>query len=277
MECLARSQILAGNSSNPLLSQVYRNRNIEQIFTILDLAKALVSESQISMLSASKKGMAAVQTAVASHKSFTSDEIKKYGEIRRILLSAMEAYFMDRNRKDASNYASEPWNNLKRFGKHLKSGDVVITFNYDSTVERVLLDQQKWSPGDGYGVDRVFQQNGYDQTRVDFPPSMVKVLHLHGAIGWYSKPAFSPDFDLSVEGGGFIPRDVLSATPLETEIAIDPLLLEGLGIFAADAPMPQRPPNDYQILLHPSFLKEYGGGDSHNSIFNRRGEWLQTH
>jgi hypothetical protein len=94
-------------------------------------------------------------------------------------------------------------------------------------------------------------------------------LHLHGAAGWYVKPVFSPNFDLSVEGGGSIPRDSLSAAPLETEIALDPLLLQGLGIHNVDASLPKRPPDEYQIMLHPSFLKQYGGEDRRNRIFNR--------
>ena len=149
------------------------------------------------------------EAAVAKHRSFGS-EVKEYRDVRMKLLWAMESYFLHRNHLDKQSYACPKWEVLRRFGKLLESGDIVITFNYDSTIERVLLDQEKWAPGDGYGTDLVFQQNQYDKTRVDFPPSMVKVLHLHGAIGWYSKPTFSPAFQPSAEGGGAIPREALS-------------------------------------------------------------------
>lgn len=44
-------------SPNPLLSQAYRNGNIEQIFTVLDLADSLHDESQIDILRASNSGL----------------------------------------------------------------------------------------------------------------------------------------------------------------------------------------------------------------------------
>jgi hypothetical protein len=256
------------NNSNPLLRKAYWNGNIEQIFTVLDLAEDLISDSYSSMFRAAKQGVSEVKEAEAHHDSFAA-EISEYRDARSKLLWAMEDFFLQRNYNDLADYSSERWENLKRFGTLLEPGDIVITFNYDSTIERVLLNLGKWAPADGYGTNLVFQQNNYDTTPVIFPPSTVKVLHLHGAAGWYVKPVFSPNFDLSVEGGGSIPRDSLSAAPLETEIALDPLLLQGLGIHNVDASLPKRPPDEYQIMLHPSFLKQYGGEDRRNRIFNR--------
>ena len=160
------------------------------------------------------------------HDSFAA-EIKEYRDARSKLLWAMEDFFLQRNYNDMNDYGSDRWTNLKRFGTLLDPGDTVITFNYDSTIERVLLDLGKWTLSDGYGTDMVFQHNNFDTTPVIFPSSKIKVLHLHGAVGWYAKPVFSPNFDLSVEGGGFLPREALSAAPLETEIALDPLCCKG--------------------------------------------------
>jgi hypothetical protein len=256
------------NNSNPLLRQAYWNQNIEQICTVLDLAEGLISDSYISILRAAKKGADEAKEAEAHHDSFAS-EIREYRDVRSKLLWAMEDFFLQRNYDDFKDYSSDNWKNLKRFGALLEPGDIVITFNYDSTIERVLHTLGKWSLSDGYGTEIVFQRNGFDTTPVTFPPSKVKVLHLHGAVGWYTKPVFSPSFDLSVEGGGAISREALAAAPLETGIALDPLLLQGLGIYNRDASLSRRPPDEYQIMLHPSFLKEYGGEDLRNRIFNR--------
>jgi hypothetical protein len=255
-------------NSNPLLRQAYWNGNIEQIFTVLDLAEGLISDSYSSMFRAAKKGVNEVKEAETHHDSFAA-EIREYRDARSKLLWAMEDFFLQRNYNDMKDYSSERWKNLRKFGALLAPGDIVITFNYDSTVERVLLDLGKWSLSDGYGTDLVFQQNDYDTTPVSFPHSKVKVLHLHGAVGWYIKPVFSPEIDLSVEGGGAISHEALSAALLKTEIALDPLLLQGLGIYHVDASLPRRPPNEYQIMLHPSFLKQYGGEDRRNRIFNQ--------
>jgi hypothetical protein len=97
----------------------------------------------------------------------------------------------------------------------------------------------------------------------------VKVLHLHGAVGWYEKPVFSPKFDPTAGPGGATPRSSLCEAPLETEIALDPLLLRGLGIYHVDTCLPKRPPDEQQIMLHPSFLKAYGGERRGNRIFSR--------
>jgi len=51
----------------------------------------------------------------------------------------------------------------------MKPEHVVITFNYDATLERVLLEQKKWSFSDGYGFELKFQQSRQDKTIV--PPS----------------------------------------------------------------------------------------------------------
>lgn len=256
------------NNPNPLLRQAYWNGNIEQIFTVLDLAEGLISGSYISIFQAAKRSATEAKEAEAHHSLFAA-EIREYRDARSKLLWTMEDFFLQRNHDDFRDYSSDKWDNLKRFGVFLEAGDIVITFNYDSTIERVLLNLGKWSPSDGYGTQIVFQQNDFDAAPVTFQPSKVKVLHLHGAVGWYTKPIFSPDLDLSVEGGGAIPREALSAAPLETEIALDPLLLQGLGVYNRDASLPRRPPDEHQIMLHPSFLKEYGGQDRRNRIFNR--------
>jgi len=259
------------NSSDPLLAQSYRNGNIEQIFTVLDLAETLIQDSLISIFRAGKRGAAEVQVAEASHQSF-STEVKEYRNIRQILLRAIEAYFLDRNDQDLNHCDSENWANLSRFAELLQPDDVVITFNYDSTVERVLLRQRKWSPVDGYGTSGsglVFQRSRQDQTPVPFTSSPIKVLHLHGAVGWYPKPIFSSTFDLRRDGAEAIPRAALSPAPLEAEIALDPILLRGLGIDAVDASMPERPSAEYPKLLHPSFLKAYGEEEEPSGIFPR--------
>lgn len=234
-------------NSNPLLRQAYLNKNIEQIFTVLDLAEGLILNSYGSMLSAGKKGVNEVKEAEARHASFAS-EITEYRHARSKLLWAMEDFFLQGNYNDMKDFDSDRWNNLKRFGNLLQIDDVVITFNYDSTIERVLFDRGKWSPSDGYGTEIVFQRHQHDTTRVTFPPSKVKILHLHGAVGWYTPPVPSPN---------------------GAEIALDPLLLNGLGIDSVDISLPRRPPDEYQVMLHPSFLKNYGGQDRRNRIFHR--------
>jgi len=246
------------DNPNPLLRQAYRNGNIEQIFTILDLADSLHDESMTDILRAAKKGMEAVTAAERAHAKLAKDTAD-YQRIKHTLLWAMDAYFQHRHSGDYGAFKSEEWRTLRGFGELLQPGDVVVTFNYDSTVERVLLDSGKWSPADGYGAKIVFQK------AITFPASPVKVLHLHGAVGWYRKPAVRADYPLGE--GGAIPREALTPAPLGTKISLDPIVLHDFGIYAVDASLPDRPPDEAQILLHPSFLKDYGGEDTGNPVF----------
>lgn len=165
-------------------------------------------------------------------------------------------------------FGSDEWAALNAFAEKVKAEDVIVTFNYDSTVERVLLNQSKWTPKDGYGTDLIFQKDRRDLTRVEFASSPVTVLHLHGSVGWYRKPHFRDDFAM-IDEAGAVPREALTPAPLDTEISLDPLLLRGFGIYAVDASMPTRPPDEYQILLHPSFLKDYSGSNGGNQVFRR--------
>jgi hypothetical protein len=252
---------------NPLLRQAFQNGNLEQIFTVLDLAESLHDDSLIGLLRASKKGADAVAAAEASHKNLTS-ETSEYQHKRLILMWALENFFQDRHGTDHGKFESKEWGTLRRFAQLLQPGDTVVTFNYDSTVERVLLNLNKWSPSNGYGEHLTFQKTRHDNTCIPLGDSQIKVLHLHGAVGWYRKSRVKRDFPL--RAGGLIPQEARTPAPIETDISIDPIVLRDFGIYAAvDASMPYRPPNEPQILLHPSFLKDYAGEENGNRVFVR--------
>jgi hypothetical protein len=59
--------------------------------------------------------------------------------------------------------------------RKIRSGDAILTFNYDLACERALKAEGLWEIGDGYGFSL-----GYGIT----PPSKVKVLKLHGSTNW---------------------------------------------------------------------------------------------
>jgi hypothetical protein len=260
-------EVLAWFEGNPnlLLRESYRSGNIEQVFTALDFAEHLRSESLFRILKASKRGHEAVAAAEAAFSAI-EPETAMYQRVREVLLRATEEFFEQRHWDDLNHFSDPSWDDLKALASILSDDDVVITFNYDSSIERVLWHERKWSPSDGYGTTLVFQKSRSDHTPVLFPQSKVKVLHLHGAIGWYRKPQIKSDYPLP-EDGGFISRDALTPAPLETRISLDPMFLQNMGIVGVDASLPYRPPDDYQILLHPSFLKDYGGEDTGNDVF----------
>jgi hypothetical protein len=244
------------DSSNPAISQAYRTRNIEQIFTALDFASYLWDEAFVGAV---RSDLSSRERTGGSGLFENYDKaVEDYREFRRILLWALEHYFADHHQRDLTASGGPEWDAIKRFGETLDSDDVVITFNYDATLERILLQEGKWSPGDGFGFALKFQQSRHDSNLVKhWTTSEVKVLHLHGATGWYRRPTFAPGFQ--PQGNGGVSREAFGPAPLETNVALDPLFLEGLGISNRDACLPDALPvaTERHVVIHPSFLKDY--------------------
>jgi hypothetical protein len=124
------------------------------------------------------------------------------------------------------------WCDLKVFGKRLKKKDSVITFNYDSCVERTLLTCGKWSPKDGFGFPVDLVGKNADRLR----ESDIKILHLHGCTGWYKTRAFHPGRTISLSRA----------------------FLEGLDLVGVvDSRLSEYPTDEQDILMHPTYLKTY--------------------
>jgi hypothetical protein len=260
-------------NDNPIVREAFRTKQLEYLFTALDLARHLNLSNLSEIFSASKKGMDAVANSEKSYKAF-NEAIKSYQKYREILLWALEACLGFMHDSDAKNSSDSSWDSLWAFGRKLNPGDYIISFNYDWTLERVLLKQNMWSLSNGFGFELVFQRSGHDKTLVPFTKSPVTILHLHGAVGWYSKPALRADYLLTQFGDGSIPQEALTPAPKETKVAIDPQALSAMRIYAVDACLPAAPPDEAQMLLYPTFIKDYEMMDATSSPFI--GLWKQA-
>lgn len=238
---------------NLLIAESYRASRLEHLFTILDLAVMMSKQNHADWLSAVKCGHNAAVLAEAGFFSFER-VTKEYQEYRRDLLFALELFFRSKHGQDHDDTSLSKWTLLTNFAKRVSAGDVVITFNYDATIERVLRAAGKWSPKDGYGFDLVFRKSAYEHDEVLFESSATKILHLHGATGWYTKPVFAPGYDPTRQDGA-ISRDALAPAPIETPISLDPSFLQCLGVNAVDACMPLIPPQESQVL-NPSHISQ---------------------
>ncbi len=83
------------------------------------------------------------------------------------LFAAIRMWFEEIRRHEAHDYAL--------FAREVAaSGDFVLTFNYDVSLEPHLMCQGKWRLGDGYG----FGMEGFENQ------SPMKLLKLHGSVNW---------------------------------------------------------------------------------------------
>lgn len=74
--------------------------------------------------------------------------------------------------------------------KHVRDGDSLVTFNYETAIEESLPSNATWDPGDGYGVDASGKTLSWAKgwrsrgNRKAGASSQVKLLKLHGSLNW---------------------------------------------------------------------------------------------
>lgn len=69
------------------------------------------------------------------------------------------------------------------FVNALRADDVVITFNWDTSLDRALLESGHWYPDDGYALSfaKLLDKNWRDPIKVK---SRIQLLKLHGSVNW---------------------------------------------------------------------------------------------
>jgi len=247
------------NNRDPLLAQAYRTKDLEVVLTVLDLAWKLELDTLHAL--AVRQGRIRPPRTVALDKEsrpyfFSTDPHRR---AHRTILKGLEAFLRSKHDEDLSAFHEAGWQHLRRFAGKLGVGDLVITFNYDATVERALLYRGMWNPEDGYGFRVNLWKSETDRSPVGWPPSGVPVVHLHGAGGWCEKtPGYlwvaeqarrrpSPDYEEFAR--------VARAEP----VCLDDRFLKGLGVETHDLRCYRGwEANEYQILLYPSFVKDFG-------------------
>jgi hypothetical protein len=163
-------------------------------------------------------------------------------------------FFQARHHDDLKRFQAgeEGWPLLRRFGERVLPGDAVVTFNYDASLERVLLEQGKWNPCDRYGLGTIrLVARGSAAQRLPSASSAVPVFHLHGSFGWYTN--FSP------------------SSASRTRISLSTDFLDGLDIGAEDVTWKNNdassnPSHVDPIVIYPSFFKDYDDWKQYGAI-----------
>ena len=180
------------------LKAILNSPNPELVLTVPDLLEATLSEAEEREWKQLKE---VLESGKVNPKSIKRKNLKnairnKLSQGHRVKLAfqrIIDHFFSMRHAKDTDPSMKTKRDYLHRALTPLKNGDVVITTNWDTLAERVLMEARKWLPSDGYGF-RVNLESESEWNTKSLPgnlqkPSMVKVLKLHGSLGWFSRHA----------------------------------------------------------------------------------------
>jgi len=251
------------SNPDPLLRESYRLGRIEHLFTLLDLAVDLQTEGFSTLARKQGIGQGGGPVCVEKPELAFGYAIDYYCIAREYLLRALATFFAHWHEDDLTTIKNaDKWTDLRRFASKIFPGDIVITFNYDSSLERVLLECGKWSPKNGYGFQVDLQKSESDTDPAPWGESQIIILHLHGAAGWHNKPFV--DFFRSQPNSPIYKKDYerMERAILEEPIALDSAFIRNLGVKAVDSNRVgwTSVELERQILIYPSYLKNIGVG-----------------
>lgn len=180
-----------GNSASGALSMVLRCTNPEVVLTVPDLLEAGLSTSD-------SDHWKRVKTALRDGDEENLDSLQQYwsdpgrNELVQAVLAKeafqrlADCFFSHQHCSDSLPAAKVRRCYLDRALSTLTEDDIVITTNWDTLAERVLLEQGKWYPTDGYGFRvRVLSGPEWGPQEELRETTKIKVLKLHGSIGWF--------------------------------------------------------------------------------------------
>ncbi len=183
------------------LSMVLHSTNPELVLTVPDLLEAALSVSDADQNVRFDVALKSCKDQELDRKDQeTLDEIQQYwlGAKRSELEQAVAAkqafqrlidgFFSHKHCCDSGDDSRGRRRYLERALDKLDEGDIVVTTNWDTLAERVLLEQRKWYPTDGYGFEvAILSGPVWCEQQQLRDTSTVKVLKLHGSTGWFRR------------------------------------------------------------------------------------------
>lgn len=223
------------------------NPNPEVVLSLVDLCEAAYTNSDHAQIRAAlekcKTGQFTEQDELEYQRWWKSPERKSLEEAtlaRDGFIECLTRFLYWRHYKDASHRVGRDY--LRRHFAKLSEGDIVITFNWDTTTERTLAEEGYWNPITGYGFHHGLATMPWgDPLPNDLPlDSKIHVLKLHGSLGWHRS--------------------------LRQDIYFDnPRFLHNLAFHTGGRPLPMMDPvapngqPSDPVLLYPSYLKQLSG------------------
>lgn len=237
-------------NASGILRAILNSPNPELVLTVPDLLEATLQEANQRNWEELKSAMERGDNDEASKiNKRWSDPIR--GELvngRNTKLAfqrLVDHFFSMKHARDSDPAQSISRGYLHNAFSRLGNGDVVITTNWDTLAERVLMETEKWLPSDGYGFQVCFE-TGSEWKPQFLPkelrvPSSVKVLKLHGSVGWFRKNIGQ---EVYLRHANYLQYMVL---------------LDGYLIRDKNEPAPGGGPPENPMTIFPSYLKQIEG------------------
>lgn len=182
-------------STGGIIKSLINSPNPEVVLSVPDLFEiALTDEDQRQFENAARKPDEQADEALNEYDEYLKSETREQKQeaiyARDHFLECLDNFFRRKHVRDLNNQAQRTY--LQKRLTCLRSGDVVITLNWDTTAERTLCEAGLWNPTDGYGFQKnlLYYPSEYKKPQEvpsNFPRTSVKVLKLHGSFGWRVK------------------------------------------------------------------------------------------
>jgi hypothetical protein len=158
---------------HPLLTA----RNPEIVLSFLDLCEMFITENFAEVFRGDKGREAADQSmgsdcldsGLFSNSGHVWLHHASAAKDRLILL--LGEYFLWKHVEDSQRPDRRAY--MREMLRDLKAGDVVVTFNWDTVVERSLLELGRWNPTDGYGFQAISRCRRFSGKR---PPTRRSII-----------------------------------------------------------------------------------------------------
>ncbi|MDA6066806.1 hypothetical protein OH214_06665 [Idiomarina abyssalis] len=86
----------------------------------------------------------------------------------------------------------------RQLAKKIKPDDVVVTFNWDTLMDRALKSETEWETDEGYGFNpKSIYREGW-VAPVQKERSAPELIKLHGSVNWLSSHPISPEEDIEL-------------------------------------------------------------------------------
>jgi hypothetical protein len=182
-----------GDGSDALHAAVrgaYRLGNVEALISFLDAVgnvAHLISERDVqNNITAKNAGMALTESRFEDSNKFRSNSAVET-KIRNCLINSLIAYFEWKNQEDTTSGLASEWKWIQEFcDQRLRPGDAIISFNYDCSLERVLVQQGRFSVKytENWPNIQFLVPNVLEPKQVVADNGEILLLKLHGSVGW---------------------------------------------------------------------------------------------